>query len=132
MKADRILTIRSTLALLVTACVLPALLMAMVLISYSYQREKIQLVRDSIATARALAFAVDKELASAEAALFALATSPHLDANDMPGFYAQAKDVLRDQIATNIVLTGASGQQQINTLRPLGEPLPSAGIPQAL
>jgi diguanylate cyclase (GGDEF)-like protein len=132
MKADRILTIRSTLALLVTACVLPALLMAMVLIPYSYQREKSQLVRDSIATARALAFAVDKELASAEAALLALATSPHLDSNDFSAFYAQAQDVLRDQIATNIVLTDASGQQRINTLRPLGEPLPGAGIPQVL
>lgn len=132
MKTDRIPTIRSTLALLVTACVLPALLMAVVLISYYYQHGKNQLVSNSIMTARALMFAIDKELANTQATLLALATSPHLDSHDIPGFYAQAKAVLRDQIDTNIVLTDASGQQHINTRRPLGEPLPNAGIPQVL
>ena len=86
-KPDRIPTIRSTLALLVTACVLPALLMAVMLISYYYQHGKNQLVRDSILTARAMMFAIDKQLANAQATLLALATSPHLDSNDFPALY---------------------------------------------
>jgi diguanylate cyclase (GGDEF)-like protein len=106
--------------------------MAVVLISYYYQHGKNQLVSNSIMTARALMFTIDMELANAQATLLALATSPHLDSNDFPAFYAQAKEVLRDQIATNIVLTDAGGQQLINTLRPVGEPLPKGGISQVL
>src|SRR4051794_12873400 len=97
-------TIRSRLALLVTACVLPASLMAVLLISYDYRRERNQLTRDAIATARALTSAVDRDLAGAEAALLALATSPHLRTNNLAAFYSQAQDVLQHQIANNIVL----------------------------
>jgi len=54
MKAEQIFTIRSTLALLVAACVLLALLMAVVLISYYYQHGKNQLVSNSIIPLRTL------------------------------------------------------------------------------
>jgi diguanylate cyclase (GGDEF)-like protein len=130
MRPGRIPTIRSRLALLVIACVVPASLMAVVLISYSYERERGRLVRDSIATARALSSAIDRDLAGVQSALYALATSPHLPSNDFRAFHSQAKEVLPNLIANNIVLIDASGQHRVNTLRSFGEPLPSASSKQ--
>jgi diguanylate cyclase (GGDEF)-like protein len=126
MKSNRIPTIRSRLALLVIACMIPASVMAAVLISQNYQRERARLVRDSIATARALTSAMDRELAGVQSALFALATSPHLSSKNLRAFHGQAKEVLPNlTIANNIVLSDANGQQQVNTLRSFGEALPS-------
>jgi diguanylate cyclase (GGDEF)-like protein len=112
--------------LLVIACVIPATLMAALLISYNYQRERSRQLRDSMATARALMSALDRELAGVQSALFALATSPDLSSNELSAFYDQAKDVLPVLIANNIVLIDANGQQLINTFRPFGTVLPSA------
>ena len=130
MKSRRIPTIRSRLALLVIACVIPASMMAAALISHDYQGERARLVRDSIATARAMTTAMDRELTGMQSALFALATSPHLSADDLPAFHRQAKEVLGKLLANNIVLTDADGQQRLNTLRSFGEPLPVSGAPQ--
>lgn len=113
-------TIRSRLALVVLCCVVPTTLMAAALIGYQYQRERDQLVHDSIATARAMALALDRDLASVEAALFALATSPHLRNDDLAAFDAQARQALRDQRFDNVVLSDVNGVQRINTLRPFG------------
>src|SRR2546427_8310840 len=132
MKAHRIPTIRSGLVWLVTACVVPASLTTVVLITHNYQHERAQRLRDSIATARAMMAAVDRDLAGAEAALRALATSPHLDSNDLAAFYGQALQVLQGQVANNLVLIDARGQQQINTLRPFGAVLPASGNPPQL
>jgi diguanylate cyclase (GGDEF)-like protein len=110
--------------------VIPASVMAAVLISQSYQRERARLVRDSIATARALTSAIDRELTGVQSALFALATSPNLSSNNLRAFYGQAKEVLPNLIANNIVLIDANGQHRVNTLRSFGEPLPSSISPQ--
>jgi len=130
MKSKRIPTIRSRLALLVIACLIPASLMVVALISYNYHSERARLMRDSIATARALTTAMDRELAGVQSALFALATSPHLSSNDLRAFHSQAKKVLPNLIANNIVLIDVNGQHRVNTLRPYGEPLPSGRSPQ--
>jgi hypothetical protein len=130
MKWRRISTIRSRLAWLVIASVIPAALMVAVLISYSYQRERSRLVRDSIATARALTSVLDRELAGVQAALFALATSPDLTSNDLSAFYNQAQDALPILIANNIVLISPNGRQLVNTLLAFGEPLPAGNSPQ--
>ncbi len=118
-------TIRSRLVLLVVACLIPASLMAVMLIAYSYQRERARLVRDTIATARALTGALDRELAGVTSALFALSTSPHLASGDFRAFHSQAREVLPILIANNIVLSNESGQQRLNTLRPYGTLLPA-------
>ncbi|NMG17528.1 bifunctional diguanylate cyclase/phosphodiesterase [Aromatoleum bremense] len=128
MTAARTPTIRSRLALLVTACILPASLMTAALIHYNYQRENAQLVREVIATARALRSAVDRELAATESALNVLATSPYLASNDLAAFHDQAMQVLQTRSANNVVLTDTTGRQRINTFRPFGEPLPFRGV----
>lgn len=132
MKKSRVPTIRSRLVLLVMACVIPASLMAAALISYSYQRERAQLVRDSIATARAMVQAIDRELTSIRLATEVLSTSPYLQSGDIRAFYDQAKSVVSRQIGNNVVLSDAMGQQLINTLRTPGEPLPRHGNPEQL
>jgi diguanylate cyclase (GGDEF)-like protein len=129
MKTKRIPTIRSRLILLVLAYIIPASLMVVALISYNYHQDRARLVQESIATARAIMSAVDRELAGTQAAMYALATSPHLDSNDLAAFYEQAMDVLRTQRAYNILLIDRSYQQRLNTLRPFGTKLPNGADP---
>lgn len=117
-------SINSRLFLLVLSCVLPAVFMAGALILFEYHRAQEQLIRDSIATARAMVSVVDGYLASTTASLTSLATSPYLTANNFSEFHHQAQQVLQNQNADNIVLSDLNGKQYINTLRPYGDGLP--------
>ncbi|MEO8020246.1 ATP-binding protein [Polaromonas sp.] len=126
MKKTRITSIRSSLAWLVAACLFPATLTAALLLAYDYQRQRAELVRDTVAHARALMHAVDREFAGAEMSLRSLSTSPSLQSRDFAAFQAQATALLHRHYANNIVLIDASGQQRINTARPYGQALPKA------
>ena len=132
MKANRVPTIRSRLVLLVVACVVPASFMAALLIWQGYQRERDRRERDSIATARAMVQAIDRELTGVRIAAEVLSFSPHLARGSLTGFYGEAQALLARQIGHNVVLSDASGQQLVNTLRPFGEPLPRHGNPAQL
>jgi hypothetical protein len=121
------------LAFVVGACIVPAALVAMLLIGYDYyHRERDRLMRDSMTTARALMAAVDAELAGVRSALLALATSPHLSSANLAAFHAQAQAALKDQSFANIVLIEENGRQVVNTFRRFGEPLPASGNPPEL
>jgi len=120
-------TIRSKLVMLVLVCVLPASLLAVVLISYDYQRTREHLLFNLLTTARTLMSVVDRDVASIESSLVALATSPHLQTGDFHRFYTQAQTVLRIQNQgedTHIALVAAQGKQILNTRRPLESTLP--------
>jgi len=125
-------TIRSRLALLAFACIVPAGLAVVTLLAYNYEKDRESLVRDSIATARAMTFAVDRDLAGVQAALKALATSPALASDDLASFRVQAEDALKDLNANNIVLIDQNGHQLLNTLAPIGALLPTTGNPPQL
>jgi hypothetical protein len=114
------------------ACVVPAVLMALVLVSHLYGRERERFVFDSMATARAMTQAIDRELGSVRMAAEVLSTSPYLQSGDLAGFYSQAKTVVRRQIGHNVVLSDATGQQLVNTLTALGDPLPQHANPAQL
>jgi len=125
--------IPARLAYVLAASIVPAALIALLLIGYDYyDRERDRLVRDSMVTARALAAAVDTELSGVRSALLALATSPHLSSGDLAAFHAQAQAALKDQAFANIVLIEDGGRQVLNTLRPFGEALPVQGNPPEL
>jgi diguanylate cyclase (GGDEF)-like protein len=124
MKQSRRPSIRSRLALLVAACIVPALLMAVTLISYNYLQARQQLEQNAVMTARAMALVLDKEIAIAEATLATLATSANLARDDFAAFDRQAREVLPGQKVNNIVLSDINGKQYVNTLRPFGEALP--------
>jgi len=132
MRAKRIPTIRSRLILLVMACIIPASLMVVALLSFDYQQDREHLIQDSMATARAIMSAVDRDMAGMQAALLALATSPHLASDDLSAFYDQAQEVLKTQKTDNIVILDQKGQQLLNTLRPFGSKLPSDTNPALL
>jgi len=116
--------IRSRLVWLAAACIAPALLMAAALLYLYYEREQSHLTNDSAASARAISYAVDRELFSIETALLALAGSPSLQAKDLAAFDLQARDIVRDRRISNIVLCDLNAQQLINTRQPMGTPLP--------
>jgi hypothetical protein len=63
--------------------------MAVAMIWYDYQQSRDNFVHSAMATARANALEIDKELAMVESALVALATSPGLAANDLRAFDAR-------------------------------------------
>lgn len=122
-------SIRSSLIVLVLACLLPAALAQAGLAYYSYKAERQQLLHDTLARVRALTAALDREIIAAEGAVRALGTSPALLAGDYETFYGQAKVVQAQQQADNVVLSWPTGQQIINTLRPYGSSLPMSKTP---
>ena len=61
------------------------------LIGYSYDRQRKLIEERTLDIARALAQAVDRELARDQAALLVLATSPHLASGDLAAFHRQAQ-----------------------------------------
>jgi PAS domain S-box-containing protein len=125
-------TIRQWLAMLLAACLLPAAVAVIALFFHSYQRERAGIERVNLDVSRALMQAIDRELASAKAAMQALATSPNLDRADLRAFYAQAADVLHDRPGNNLLLASRDGRQVVNTHVPYGTPLPHHGNPRQL
>src|SRR5688572_17272672 len=78
-------------------------------------------------TTRALAVAVDREADGWITTLQALATSASLEQGALPRFHTQATRLLPTHSGLlAIVLIDPSGRQAVNTLRAMGEPLPSA------
>jgi diguanylate cyclase (GGDEF)-like protein/PAS domain S-box-containing protein len=125
--------VRSILNRLVLACLLPGVIGSSAVLYVSYQSERDQLQGDTIQTARALGQAVDAELMKAQAAAQALATSGHLVSKDFLAFYVQASNLLQQtQIGNNVVLSDATGQQLLNTIRPFSSPLSRHGNPAQL
>jgi hypothetical protein len=78
------------------------------------------------AIAPLLLAAVDTELKSSITALQALATSRHLDSDDLRAFHDQATRILKSQPDwLTITLASPSAQQVVNVLRPFGAKLPT-------
>jgi len=120
-------TIRQWLAMLLAAVILPATLAVAVLFAYSYQRERAGIERTTRDVSRALMQAIDRELASAQGAMQALATSPNLDNGDLHAFYGQAVEVLNFRPGNFLLLSDDHGRQVMNTHVPFGQPLPLHG-----
>lgn len=121
-------TIRIKIGMIVLVCAVTTLVGCGLLISHFYDRERAQIERDTLLTARAMVHEVDRDLYSGQIAAISLATSPTLDTDDLAAFYAQAKALLSSDFpGFNFVLSNQSGQQLINTVQPFGQPLPLHG-----
>lgn len=127
MKPRRITSIRSSLAWLVAACLLPAMVLVAGILYHNYQQQRAELSRASISSARALMSSIDREFSSTQLSLRSLSTSPALGNRDYAAFHDQAEQVLGRQFASSIVLIDADGQQRVNTTVPYGKTLPRAG-----
>jgi PAS domain S-box-containing protein len=125
-------TIRQWLAMLLAAVILPASVAVIVLFVYSYRHERTAIELATLDVSRALNQAIDRELASARAAMQALATSHALDQGDLRGFYQQATDVLHYRPGNFLLLSDRNLRQVVNTHLPFGAPLPLHGNPAQL
>lgn len=120
-------SIRSSLALLAMACILPGALMSTYFIVSDYQQQREQATQEAVATARAASASLDRDLASIESGLHVLATSSALDTDDLATFHRQAQQALPFQNITNYVLIDAQGRQRLNTILTPNAPLPAQG-----
>lgn len=125
-------SVRVSLLGLAAACLVPAVLALSFFAYQNYQMQRERIARDTVRTARNLAFALDLELSAMASGLQVLASAPELAAGDLARFHRYASEVQRKQTASAYVLADRSGRQYLNTLRPYGEPLPTGGMPPEL
>ncbi|KAB0664063.1 hypothetical protein F6V25_14750 [Oryzomonas japonica] len=117
-------TIRYQLTRLVATCVVPVWLAAGLLVFYAYSAKRDHLNGTMLETARAMTMGVDRELASVEAALRGLATSPAFSAGDFAAIHRQTRELVAAYPGADIIVADATGQQLVNSYRPYGTPLP--------
>lgn len=125
-------SLKTSLALLVAACVLPMALVSAFLLFQNYQLLRQQIDQQSILVARKVMVDLEREFSSIESGLKVLATSPDLVNGDLASFHERARKALSTGIVYNYILTDAAGAQVLNTLVPVGRPLPTAGTPPQL
>ncbi len=118
-------SVRTLLLRLMLACLLPGMLGATAILYYAYLNERAQLAQNTNQTTRALMQAVDAEFGRIQSLTQALAMSEHLAKNDLAAFHAQALALVQlTKYDNNFVLSDATGQQLVNTLRPYPGKLP--------
>ena len=116
-------SIRTLLYVLVLACILPPAVITVCIIAIDYQKERDQLIQNTIATTRSTIENVDQLFLGVEASLAALGTSPSIWDADLSKFYEQAQILQTDQIGRSIVLADTKGKQIINSSIPYGQPI---------
>ena len=117
-------SVRWRLAGLVLACVLPVWVCAGCLVYYAFESKQTLVERHMAEAGRALALAVDRELALVQAALEGLTTSPALGVDDFPAFRTQVANFLRSFEYSDIIVADATGQQVFNSFLAADKPLP--------
>lgn len=118
--------------MLVLVCVVPAALSVLWLVVSEFNRGQDRLAHDARERTRAVVNAIDRELATVQAAIGGLANSRIISTGDLELFQAQASQVLKDLqdqevLFSNIVLSDAAGQQLVNTRTVFGTALPRHG-----
>jgi PAS domain S-box-containing protein len=119
------LKVRSYLVVLVLAALVPVVTFAAVALIRLARLERATSEQAMREAARALSLAIDRELASARAALLFLVVSPHLRTGDLEAFHRQAVDALSLR-GTAIVLSEPTGRDVLDTQRPVGARRPRA------
>jgi signal transduction histidine kinase/ActR/RegA family two-component response regulator len=129
----RRLSLRWYLVIVVIGAMLPIVVFTTLVVVRlsSYARAAVE--RELVETATALATDLDRSVRATVSTLEALAQSRELDRGNLEGFYAEVQRVLPTQSDwRGVILLAPSGQQLINTRRPLGSSLPMANDPESL
>jgi len=116
-------SVRGRLFLLVAAIALPALLLAVLIITQAYRSERAYAYTQLLSTAHAFAGTVDAEVENADGMLKLIAATLESRGGKASGIEL----VLRHALVGDdrwFVLAAADGHEVFNTLRPFGEPLP--------
>ena len=125
-------TIQFWLVWLTLVCVVPCIAIIGYLVFENYERERRDVEAANIAVARALVQAIDREFASAEAALYALGSSNNIVEGNLERFHQRALQVLPHLPGNSIVLIDRTGQQLLNTALAFGTPLPRIPLDQPI
>ena len=125
-------SIRSTLAALVAACLLPALvaLAAMVWVNYSVREQAV--LGEAVTRARTMMQLVDRDLEGIESGLRVLATSQELASGDLARFHDRLREAQKSQPVVDYVLMERDGRLRLNTRVPYGAALPKSIAPERL
>lgn len=120
-------TIKVLLILVVIVTILPVLIAIPFHVANLFQRDRTVLNQSVQLTTQTLLQAVDGNLRAAQNSLNLLAGSEELTRGDLAQFYQRGADLVNLGMANNVVVLDETGQQLINTLKPLGQPLPKTG-----
>lgn len=124
-------TLRAHLLALVIGTLLPALVLAAVLVRRVVDDNRDAIRRRLIEAARAEATVVDAELSGTVRALQALAQSDRLTRGEIPAFYDEAKRLQESRSTWYVVLLhDPDGRAILNTGRPLASALPAIADPE--
>jgi signal transduction histidine kinase len=119
------LSLRARLLLLVFACVVPLLAFSLGSQYLQYREAVAATGRQTLELVRSMAVVVEQELRARMVALEVLALSPTLQHDDFAAFRAEAEAVIEQQFpGSNLIILKQDGQQLMNTLLPVGAPLP--------
>src|SRR5688572_17691548 len=115
--------LRSHLVILVAATLVPVVALAVVLVLRAYDANRAAVERGMRETVRAMAFAIDREIAIAFGRLELLARSRSIDAQDWRRFREEAEPAQLGG-GTWVALTDLAGRQLVNTGLPAGVSAP--------
>ena len=116
--------LRSYLAILVLAAVVPLIVLTGVMTTSLARQQRVAVGRGLSNTVAALAAVVDNELETSIRSLENLATSQWLDSDDLAAFYEHARRVRQLHHWSTIGLIDGAGKHRLNIARPLGALLP--------
>lgn len=124
----RLPSVRSMLAWIVVACLLPATIGIEALVCYLDRDGHAQLYKETLHSTRALTLLIDDELDLAKTAAEMLTTASDLHRTNWPGLHARAKMLLETRNGgRNAIFSHVNGQQIVNTSVPFGAALPMFG-----
>jgi len=115
--------IRSRLLLLVSAALIPALLVTALGVTYMYREEQNFSRASVIEASRALALALERDIGRRLSILRTLSLAPALHSGELQTFYGFAAAVAKENGGA-IILSDLQGKQLLNTRLPFGTPLP--------
>jgi PAS domain S-box-containing protein len=118
--------LRAHLGLLILGTLLPMVAFSAAMLVWMHRQTRAATERGLLDTARAVAVAVDREHSGTIAALKVLATSEHLRSGNLTAFHRVAREAVATQPTwQNVVLYTPSARPLVNTLLPIGAPVPA-------
>ena len=122
------LTITKTLAALVAACVVPAVIGLAVMVVIDYRVQEASVRHEAVVRARTMLLLLDGDMESIESGLRVLASSNELAANDLGRFHERLRDAQRGEKIDGYALVDAEGRQRLDTHLPFGAPPPKSSL----
>ncbi len=122
------LSIGTSLAALVAACLVPSLIALGVLVDTNYRAQERAVVDTAVARARTTMLLVDRDLEGVESGLRVLASSRELATNDLGRFHERLRDALKSQTVDDYVIVDRERRTRLDALVGYGTTLPDSGI----